>query len=623
MTINDYIKALESLPKGNLTHKVIRGKQRMYLQWTEDGKRRSRYIRKEDEAFVLSQIERRHQIEALIRSHSYEKNHVEYTYAPAIAPMNAADSLDAYDPISVPYPWACSVTTGQLLQSMTANVRRFDKRSCYGVLQSYLGSDEPGRVCILYGLRRTGKTTMLFQAISELPASQTAYIKITASDTMADLNQDLRLLSARGYLYVFIDEVTLLRDFIDSASLLSDIYAQAGMKIVLSGTDSLGFALSSEDELYDRAVMIHTTPIPFSEYSRLTGINDIDEYIRYGGTLSPAGNVAYDAPGRRLPSAIKNTFEDDVSVRRYIDTAVAHNIQHSLINYRYGSHFRHLIELYEANELTNAVNRVIEDINHRFLLSVLIRDWESHDLGSARQLLRKEAAERGETSILDLIDTGEVTGRVKSMLEILNKNESKVALTEDHVSELKEYLYMLDLIADCPSESIGAKNKEEHIIVTQPGMRYVQAQMLIDALLKDDYFSAVSAVARKAAEDRILEDVRGRMLEDIVLFETVRSLPRGTRAFKLLFAAGEIDMVVYDANDLTCRLYEVKHSTKRDPMQYRHLTDPDKLAAIKHRYGEVISGTVLYRGEPCSVESDASVIEYMNVEDYLRALPKL
>lgn len=31
--------------------------------------------------------------------------------------------------------------------------------------------------------------------------------------------------------------------------------------------------------------MVHTTRIPFSEHSRLLGINDVDEYIRYGGTL--------------------------------------------------------------------------------------------------------------------------------------------------------------------------------------------------------------------------------------------------------------------------------------------------------------------------------------------------
>jgi len=40
-----------------------------------------------------------------------------------------------------------------------------------------------------------------------------------------------------------------------------------GMKLVLSGTDSLGFAMANRDELYDRSVMIHTSFIPFREYA--------------------------------------------------------------------------------------------------------------------------------------------------------------------------------------------------------------------------------------------------------------------------------------------------------------------------------------------------------------------
>lgn len=116
-------------------------------------------------------------------------------------------------------------------------------------------------------------------------SAKSAYIKAKGSDTMAAMNRDLGKLLDLGYEYVFIDEVTLMPDFIDSAALFSDIYAAQGMKIVLSGTDSLGFWFALHQELYDRAVTIHTTFIPFREHSRLLGIDSIDEYIRYGGTL--------------------------------------------------------------------------------------------------------------------------------------------------------------------------------------------------------------------------------------------------------------------------------------------------------------------------------------------------
>jgi len=86
----------------------------------------------------------------------------------------------------------------------------------------------------------------------------------------------------------------------------------------------------------------------------------------------------------------------------YVDSAIARNIQHSLKNYRDGNHFRHLAELYEADELTSAINRIVEDINHRFTLSVLTKDFKSNDLLlSAKNLLR----DRNEpNTILQQID---------------------------------------------------------------------------------------------------------------------------------------------------------------------------------------------------------------------------
>lgn len=73
-----------------------------------------------------------------------------------------------------------------------------------------------------------------------------------------------------------------------------------------------------DQELYDRAKPIHTTFIPYREYSRLLGIDSIDEYIRYGGTLR-AGELAFDDEDVNAQDA---SFRDDESTRRYIDTAI-------------------------------------------------------------------------------------------------------------------------------------------------------------------------------------------------------------------------------------------------------------------------------------------------------------
>ena len=120
---------------------------------------------------------------------------------------------------------------------------------------------------------------MLRQAIGRMNSddfARAAYLKARRTDTMAMVNRDLKKLFDAGFQYVFIDEVTLMKDFIDSAALFSDVFAAMGVKVVLSGTYSLGFWLAVDQDLFDRAKPIHTTFIPYREYSRLLGIDSID-----------------------------------------------------------------------------------------------------------------------------------------------------------------------------------------------------------------------------------------------------------------------------------------------------------------------------------------------------------
>ena len=487
-------------------------------------------------------------------------------------------------------------------------------------LEDYLYSGESDRVCLVFGLRRTGKTTMLRQAIARMnkeDLSRTTYIKARRSDTMAMMNRDLKKLFDAGFRYVFIDEVTLMRDFIDSAALFSDVFAAMGMKIVLSGTDSLGFWLAMDQELYDRAKPIHITFIPYREYSRLLGIDSIDEYIRYGGTLR-AGELAFDDEDVNAQDA---SFRDDESTRRYIDTAICKNIQHSLACYEAGGHFRHLYALYEAGELTSAINRIIEDMNHRFLLSVLTDDFQSHDLRLTASNLRKERDPEKRTEILDHIDTESVTQRLMELLDIRNKEEQSIGITDTHIQEIKEYLSALELIVNCPIETAdpGARSVE-HILFTQPGMRYCQAQALVHSLMKDETFSVSSEFEKTQTAGRILEEVRGRMLEDIVLLETMKAADRGHRVFKLQFAAGEFDMVIYHEKENCCEIFEIKHSDKQVPAQYRHLADQEKCDKTERRFGPIRGRYVLYRGEDAALKNG---VQYRNVERYLNDLPEM
>ena len=504
-----------------------------------------------------------------------------------------------------------NVVTGTGLQALANSVAKYGKRDCFSTLQKFVAGSYDGKICILYGLRRTGKTTLLFQMLSDLPIEKTAYIKVQTTDDMSRLTKDLKALFELGYRYVFIDEITLLNDFIDTAAVLSDVFSMMGMKIVVSGTDSLGFAMANRDELYDRSVTIHTSFIPFREYARLLNICSVDSYIEYGGTLKME-NMSFDDPDAAFDEV---AFRDDESTRKYIDTAISRNIQHTLKNDHYGEYFNQLRELYEKGELTNVINRIVQHMNHRFVLRVVEDEFKSHDFGSAKELLLHDLPAERATVLYD-VNEKQIFERLKAIIEVKEKSETTVPITQEHIDKVKKYLLMLDLIVNCPERYESGK-QAEHIVFSQPGMRYAIAKALVYSLMQDAYFASISEADKAYITGKILDDVKGRMLEDIVLLEVRKTAPSTMEAFKFKFdAGGEFDMVIYDKASQNCRIYEVKHSTEANEKQTLHLRDAEKCQIVENRFGPISGKFVLYRGKDTFAED----VQYLNVENFLCGL---
>lgn len=557
------------LPAGGVSKKNVHGNIYYYHRITQNGKRMEKYVKADEVDELISNIEKRKKLEKELKK------------------------LKQCMPKEKNLDFKTKVLVGNRLKSLVSITRNYKKRECIQMLRDYIFEDIADKVFILYGLRRTGKTTLIRQIILELSDSdfnKAAFIQVTSRDSLSEIDEDLRLLEKNGYKYVFLDEVTLMEDFIEGASLFSDIYASSGMKIILSGTDSLGFAFSKEEQLYDRCIMLHTTFIPYREFENVLGIYGIDEHIRYGGTMS-LGGINYNAS---TPfSNIKDTEE-------YINTSIAKNIQHSLKMYQYGGHFRQLLDLYEKGELTNVINRVVEDMNHRFTKSVVERITANNLLGDR----------------VDSLNLDKVTLGIKNMLDILNKEEQSVDISDVHMTQIKEYLAILDLIKEIDLEYLPEVNqKSKIIVVTQPGLRYAQAEAIVENLLLDEKFQELDIQKRTRILERLLSEIRGRMMEDIVLLET-KLAKKDKHVFKLQFPIGEFDMVVQDPKTLSCEIYEIKYSKERACEQYRHINDEEKCAMTTHRYGNITGRYVIYRGE----NTEMDTIQYLNVEDYLKSL---
>ncbi len=582
---------IASLPAGGIGNKTVNGVVYYYHRWSEGGQRFESFVPEDELGPLREKIDRRRELEAEVRSLGGKVSRRK------LAADKVAQTADADC-------FASAVLLGPDLEDFCSPVAAWKTREGFGRLMAYLEGPADGKVFVLYGLRRTGKTTMMRQALLGLEKKGlglAAFIQVSRANTLAQLNADLKLLKTRGLKLVFIDEVTLLDDFIEGAAILPDIFAASGMHVVLSGTDSLGFALARGEQLYDRCEILHTTYIPYHEFAEVLGLHGVDEYLRYGGTMTVSGD----------DYASRSPFSSAADASVYVDTAIAKNIQHSLACYDRGGHFRALRELYDADELTSAINRVVEDVNHRFTLEVLERDFSSSDLAISANNLRRDRTNPND--ILDRVDIAQVTARMKELLEIRDRDQRGVELTEAHARQIKEYLDLLDLTLDIPVRFLPDVSVEKsRTVIFQPGLRYAQVEALVESLMLNQEFSGLSLSQRNYVLSRIRSEVMGRMLEDVVLLETTLARP-ACEVFVLQFAVGEFDMVVFDPKAASCEIYEIKHSDKVDKAQRRHLLDPKKRAMCEHRYGPITGSYVLYRG-PADYEEG---VQYVNVEDYL------
>ena len=520
---------------GGVSIKKINGQTYYYFQWCENGKRRSHTISEEEYYSILNQKQ---------------------------------TSVVSLEPTRF---MGIKMLSGKELLQGLSYVSNWNKRDLFSSINEDLNSPLDGKVLVLYGLRRTGKTTLMFQSIlnHQEDIDKTAYLSVDDRSNMGELNIILDDLAGQGYKYIYIDEITKLNDFISSSQFLSDIYAFK-MKVVLS------------------------------EFSRVLGINDIDKYIEYGGTLVVEG-INYHLN-------VAPTFYDKASTVAYIDTAISRNIQRSLSNYRDGDNFTRLKELKDKGELTNLINRVIQDNNHRFTKEVINRTFKSQDYGSLKELMRKNKKYDELRTFFDNLDEEKIYVELMNRIDVSNENN---VLDDETLEELYRYLKMLDVIDTVDEVDIETGRKKDKIVIVQPGLRYSLAKELIQSLMKEESIIKLPEVMSNFIFETLLNDVKGRLLEEITLLFEKRV--KKSIAFKPSFTLGEYDMAVYNPVNNSFSLFEIKHSFEKDENQLKHLIDKQKLDLMEYRYGHLDNRVVLYRGE----DDNTQDIKYWNIEKYL------
>ena len=488
--------------------------------------------------------------------------------------------------------------TGKELRAFIESATEVYERERYLVddLMKFLELPCRGKICALYGLRRTGKTIMMYQAIKKLfhvGITDVAYISLTENDSLSRLFKNIESFVKKGVQYIFIDEVTAVNGFIQSSASLADKYAQMGIHIVIAGTDSYVINIAGQNNLYDRMHKIHTSYIGFKEYEYLYPGADILDYIHVGGVL-PA-----------------DIFYDETKTRDYINTAISRNIINSLIRSNNRKQFQRLMELDNRGLLSKAIEQAIESANEELTIDVITKSYTNNTLGSAKQLLEYLF------EIDDTLDTEEVEDRIRYRLSVVRDFDAQIS--DEYVEELKDFLIDIGAIK-MYYRYVCSKRRSKKVevpIFVQPGMRYHQTVALIDALCETPSFYEIPKDVRNQFKEKIIEDVEGNLIEhEVILSELMQYAEKDIEVTQLIYESKEIDMIIH--NSSTLYLFEIKRNANALDEQAKWLVNKEICDYMETYFNcKINKKVVLYLGKDMTRVVEGEEIYFQNINSFL------
>lgn len=152
------------------------------------------------------------------------------------------------------------------------------KRDLYSEIEELLSSEQ---MVSIVGLRRTGKTTLMYQLIDELlknsiPKERIMYFsfdkKVTSLEDIVETYKEEITMeeTISEQTYLFFDEIQKLDDWENQIKLLYD--KNFPVKIVLSGSSSLTLKTGGKETLAGRNYTLKLPPLSFKEYLELSGV---------------------------------------------------------------------------------------------------------------------------------------------------------------------------------------------------------------------------------------------------------------------------------------------------------------------------------------------------------------
>lgn len=269
-----------------------------------------------------------------------------------------------------------------------------------------------GEVKVITGIRRCGKSVMLFDLFYEYLLSQGVpedhilkfeldqrrYYKYRNPITLCEYVEDAICDKKEEKFYLFIDEVQYTTKVVDEENggitvtiydMLNELKAYRNLDVYVTGSNSKGLSNDIATEFRGRATQIHVYPLSFEEYySHVKGDERkaLDTYMLYGGM--PRLLALEDEKDKKdyLTSLFREVYIRDIVERNKIERE---DILDDILNFLAS----------QISSLTNPTNisNALTSMKNEKISSTLVANYVQHTIDSFLISMAKRYDVKGKT----------------------------------------------------------------------------------------------------------------------------------------------------------------------------------------------------------------------------------